>query len=269
MQCAFQSIRGAVVAAAAGAFVLATPAHAQRFSRDYQSYEPAVEDLPYSGQFTFARLSFVTGPGGFYYRGMPAWAHGYPDAEFHLLQIMDLLSTVKPRLDHSKVVQMDDPELFKYPVAYMAEADFWVLGDKEVTELRKYLLKGGFIIFDDFRDPGRFGGTGWEGFQETMKRILPQGTIVDLSPKDPIFHSFYEITSFGPEMLPRGYDDGAPVLRGIYQDNDPTKRLMVMINFNTDISDFWEFSGQGRYAVTQSNQGYKLGVNYLVYALSH
>jgi hypothetical protein len=226
-----------------------------------------VPSVQYDGRFTFARLSFVTGPGGYYYNGMPAWAHGYNLAERNLVQILNSLSTVGPRLETGVVYNLDNPELFKYPLAYMAEADFWTLSDKEALAFRNYLLKGGFVIFDDFRDPGRFGGTGWDGFVANMSRVLPHVRFFDLTPADPIFHTFYEINSFS--IIPQRYDADKPILRAIYEDNDPTRRMLAMINFNTDVSDYWEFSAQGYMPISQSNEAYKLGVNYLIYAMSH
>jgi hypothetical protein len=246
-------------------------AGAQSFGRNQPIQSPYVQNVKYDGRFTFARLSFTPGgPGNpYYYRGLPPWAHGYDEAERNLVQILNSLSTAHPRLEMGVVYGLDDPELFKYPLSYMAEADFLTLSEKEVLAFRKYLQKGGFVIFDDFRDPGRWGGIGWVGFAAAMQRVLPGARIVDLTPKDPIFHSFYDINSFGPEILPQAYDAGRPMLRGIYEDNDPAKRMIAMINFNADISDFWEFSGTGWYPMNKSNEGYKLGVNYLIYAMSH
>ncbi|MGH7584146.1 MAG: DUF4159 domain-containing protein [Gemmatimonadales bacterium] len=245
-------------------------ASAQRYGRnpDYVQ-NPFVQNIPYDGRFTFARLSYTTGEGGYYYRGLPSWAHGYDLAERNLMQIVNLLSTVHPRLERGVVYNLDDPELFNYPICYMTEAGYWTLTDKEAVAFRKYLLKGGFVIFDDFRDeyrnPNPLGGYG--NFRANLLRILPDARIVDLTPKDPIFHSFYEINDFG--IIHQYYDRGAPVLQGVYVDNDPSKRLLAMINFNTDVSNYWEFSGTGSRPIPESNEAYKLGVNYLIYAMSH
>ena len=244
---------------------------AQGFGRNRnQGYAPTpfVQNVPYDGRFVFARLSYVTGPGGYYYRQSPAWAHGYDLAERNLMQILNSLSTVHPRLETGVVYNLDDPQLFKYPLTYMTEAGYWTFSDKEALAFRKYLLKGGFVIFDDFRDDFRNGG-GYENFLANMKRILPNARIVDLTPKDPIFHSFYEINSFDERIMPQAYGSGRPLLQGIYEDNDPNKRMIAMINFNKDVSNFWEFSGQGFYPIDESNQGYKLGINYLIYAMTH
>jgi hypothetical protein len=243
---------------------------AQGFGRNNPGYvqTPFVQNVKYDGRFTFARLSYTTNsPRGYYYRGLPAWAHGYDLAERNLMQILTSLSTVHPRLEGGVVLNLDDPELFKYPLAYMAEAGWWGLTDKEALAFRKYLQKGGFVIFDDFRDDFNRGNTGYANFKADIQRILPNARIVDLTPKEPIFHSFYEINSFS--VVPQSYDRAPLEMQGIYEDNDPSKRLIAIINFNQDVSDFWEFSGQGWYSINESNQGYKVGINYLIYAMSH
>lgn len=255
--------RRIVVLAAVG-LLCATVAAAQFFDRG----EPRIKNAPYDGRFTFARIRYTSAPGGYYYRGLPAWAHGYPIAERNLMKIMNELSYLNPRIEDSVVLTLDDPELPKYPVAYMTEAGFWTMTNKEAAGFRAYLLKGGFVIFDDFRNvPYDHGGDGWENFEANMKRVLPDARFVDLDPSETIFHSFFEIDSF--DIIPQYYDQGRPVLRGLFEDNDPAKRLMVMVNLNTDVSNFWEFSAQGLKPIDESNQAYKLGVNYLLYGLTH
>ena len=228
--------------------------------------EPDVRNIHYDGRFTFARLKYTTGPGGYYYRALPAWAHGYAVAERNLMKIVNDISDVNPHMDESNVLALDDPDLCRYPVAYMTEAGYWTLTDREAAAFRAYLLKGGFVIFDDFRGVGR-GGGGWENFEANMRRVLPEARFVDLTPTQPIFHSFFEINSF--EIIPQDYDRGQPVLRGLFEGNDPTKRLMAIVNFNTDVANFWEFSATGFKPIAESNQAYKLGVNYIIYGLTH
>ncbi|MGH7688972.1 MAG: DUF4159 domain-containing protein [Gemmatimonadaceae bacterium] len=250
-------------------------ANAQRPGRGFGRYfgrrempDTTAHNPPYDGRFTFARIAFTTNsPAGFYYMGLPAWAHGYPNSERNLMHIIRTVSLLDTHPNQTVVVRLGDPLLFKYPVSYMTEADFWGMTDAEAANLRAYLLKGGFVIFDDFRDDFRDNDQGWANFAMQMHRVLPQSQIVDLKPTDPIFHSFFDIDSFG--IVPQYYDRGPPVFRGIYEDNDPAKRLMVMINFNTDVSNFWEFSAEGWYPVAESNEAYKLGVNYVIYALTH
>jgi hypothetical protein len=222
----------------------------------------------YDGRFMFARLKYTVGQGGYYYRGLPSWAHGEPYAEENLMKIMESISLLNPHVDQSVVMSIDDPDVFKFPVAYMVEAGFWTLSDKEAELFRAYLQKGGFVIFDDFRGPGRiYWGGGWDNFANNMQRILPGAQIVRLDASHPIFHCFFDINAL--DIVPQAYDSGSPEFLGIYEDNNPQKRLMAIINFQTDISDFWEFSGRGFYPVDASNEAYKLGVNYIIYGLTH
>ncbi len=245
---------------------LATIAWAQRRRRPRGPIqEPAIHNIPYDGRFTFARLKFTTGPGGYYYFGLPAWAHGYPRAEDNLTRIMDEVTALEPHVDAANVLALDDPELDKFPVAYMTEAGYWTMTDEEAAAFRAYLLKGGFVIFDDFRDD--FGNAGWMNFDAQMQRVLPGVRYFDLSPSDPIFHAFFDIDSF--DIVPQYYDRGAPVFKAVYENNDPSKRMMAVVNFNTDISNFWEFSALGYRPVEESNEAYKLGVNYVMYAMTH
>ena len=269
MRAAASSIAAPVlhVLRATAALALLATASPTRPARDVSGSDPDVHNTRYDGRFTFARLRYTTGPGGYYYRGLPAWAHGYNLAEVNLMKIMREVTALHPHVDETNAFALDDPELLKYPIAYMTEAGYWTMTDREAAALRKYLLKGGFIIFDDFRDDFYRGGGGWANFEAQMERVLPDGRFVDLDPSQPIFHSFFDIDSF--DNLPQFYDRGRPVFRGIFENNDPKRRLMVMVNFNTDVSNFWEFSATGWVPVEESNEGYKLGVNYLMYGLTH
>jgi len=213
-------------------------------------------------------VNYESAPGGYWYRGLPAWAHGYPLAEQNLMKIMNELSYLGANEEEINTLTLDDPELFKYTVSYMAEPGFWTITPKETAAFRAYLLKGGFVIFDDFRADGdpRAGG-GWENFEANMRLVLPQAKFIDLDPSLPIFHSFFEINSF--DIVPQSYDRGRPIFRGVFEDNDPKKRLMAVVNYSTDISDYWEFSATGFKPISESNEAYKIGVNYLLYGLTH
>ena len=216
---------------------------------------------PYDGRFSFVRLRY--GPDyGFVSQGLP-WSHDYPTGEQHYMKILNELSYLNPHVDETSILPLDSPDLCKYPVAYMAEPGFLTLTDGEVAAFRTYLLKGGFVIFDDFAE--RRGG--WDNFEAQMRRVLPEGRFVDLDASNPIFHAFFEIPNL--DIIPQYYDTGKPIFRGIYENNDPTKRLLVMVNFNTDISEFWEFSDTGLKPIDESNEAYKLGVNYIIYGMTH
>ena len=240
-------------------------AQRRRFDASPVPFSPPA-NLPYDGRFAFARLTYVSGPGGYYYRGLPAWAHGYPHAEGNLMKIMNEVSLLGPHIDESITVALDDPELCRYPVAYMTEAGYWTMTDREAAAFRAYLEKGGFVVFDDFRGDVR-GGGGWENFEANMARVIPGARFLDMDASHPIFHAFFEIASL--DIIPQDYDRGRPILRGLFEGNDPGRRLMAMVNYNTDVSNFWEFSGSGLRPINESNEAYKLGVNYIIYGMTH
>jgi hypothetical protein len=157
-------------------------------------------------------------------------------------------------------VAIGSPDLFKYPISYMAEAGFWTQTDEEAKNLRAYLLKGGFIIFDDFR------GNDWANFEAQMKRILPDVRMVELELTHPIFHSFFDILTLDFKQY---YDRDPPYFIGAYLDNDPNKRLLFMANYNNDVGEYWEWSDMGWTPIDLSNEAYKLGVNYIIYGITH
>jgi hypothetical protein len=232
-------------------------------------------NIHYDGRFTFVRVKYTTAPGGFWYGGWPAWGHGHPLAEQNLMRIMSELTFLNPHTEEIDTLSIDDPELFKYPVAYIIEPDWWEMTDREAVALRAYIEKGGFVIVDDFkpqRGRGRgFGGeaygSGWEVFADHMKRAMPQARFLEMSASHPIFHSFFEINRL--DIIPQAYIGGQPIFRGMFEGNDPNKRLQMIVDYNTDISQFWEWSGTGLRPVDDTNEAYKLGVNYIIYGLTH
>ena len=226
-------------------------------------------NVPYDGRFTFARLSFtpadLSGWGG--RRGRQLyWDHDWPIAEDNLMKLLRELTHIRPFMEGSNIFAADDPELLKYPVAYVSEPGHWMLSDAEVEGLRNYLLKGGFLIFDDFADDYGWGAYEWSTFEQGMLRVLPGARPVQLDFSHPIFSSFFQIDSL---ELQHPYRYVYAEFWGIYEDNDPTKRLLAIINYNADIGDYWEFSDSGWYPIPLSNEAYKLGVNYIIYAMTH
>ena len=223
----------------------------------------AVHNVPYDGRFTFARIRFdpMGGESDFFGRRDLKWDHDFPRAERNFMRILRELSTVRPYMDGGNVFTLDDPELFKYPVAYMSEPGFWAPTDKEADALRTYLQKGGFIIFDDFF------GAHWYNFETQLRKVLPQARFVPLDPSHPIFDSFFRIEA--PAGANGGGRRGQAQFVGVFEDNDPTKRLLMIANYNNDIGENWEWSDSGFIPVELSNEAYKLGVNYVVYAMTH
>ncbi len=230
-----------------------------------QGYEEERADpknnIAYDGRFTFARIKYEFAPRGWTPDGRPdtKWDHDYPRAEINFTRILQELTTLRPYTGGSNIFTLDDPDLAKYPLAYMAEPGFWTMTEEEEEGLRAYLLKGGFIIFDDFT------GAQWMNFEEKMRRVLPEGRLVPLDATHPIFDAFYRIEALD-FRTPYGFV--RPIFYGIFEDNDPTRRLLAIVNYNNDIAEYWEFSGTGYYPVDLSNEAYKLGINYVIYGMT-
>jgi hypothetical protein len=268
-------------------FVMAAAALAQRRREfggfGFRSRMRILQNTPYDGRFTFVRMNYESTPDGYWYGGLPAWAHGYPVAEKNLMLIMNEVSYLGAHDQGFNSIRFDDPELFKYPIAYVIEPDWWAITESESKALRDYMLKGGFVIVDDFklreraftgfaggaefvRTPGS-GGGGWPSFEDMMKHVMPDHRFFNMDATHPIFHAFFEISRL--DNFPQAYIAGQPIFRGMYEDNDPGKRLMMIVNYNTDISQYWEWSGRGFRPFDETNEAYKLGVNYVIYGLTH
>ena len=210
--------------------------------------------VEYDGRFSFVRLRYQ---GGF--RRDPGWLHDYPRADWHLQRIIEEITYTRTLRDESNILTLDDPDLGLYPLVYMSEPGFWTLNEAETLGLRGYLQKGGFIVFDDFR-----GARDWTNLRQRMEEVLPEARWVPLDATHPIFHSFFDIDS----LVRQGYYGEAAFL-GVFEDNDPQKRLLAIANYNHDLGELWEFSDTGWVPVDLSNEAYKYGVNYVIYAMTH
>jgi hypothetical protein len=197
-------------------------------------------------------------------QGHSGWEFDYPAMERNFMTILNDLTSVHPHVRESNIHAMDDPELGRYPVAYLSEPGWWHPDDSQAAGLRTWLAKGGFLIVDDFYGPYQ-----WQNFDQAMHKVLPNGRIVPLDVSNPIFDSFFHIKTLEGMSHPDQPGVWPAQFKGIYEDNDPSKRLMVIINYNNDIGDYMEWSGQGVYAINFSNDAYKLATNYVVYALTH
>jgi hypothetical protein len=276
---------GAVVLAAAAAVVAGAqqqPAEGgSRIGRAIQGLfgdrgrtpEPAASQIPHDGRFVIARIRFTVsrgglggfGDGGFGRRGgsrEPPWAHDYPRAERNFMTLLGRITTMKTYdgEEGGAIVDIGSAELFRYPIAYFCEPGFWTQTDEEAANLRAYLQKGGFIIFDDFR------GRDLDNFTTELKRVLPDARLIELEASHQVFHSFFEIESLEFHQF---YDRDRPIFYGVFQDNDPSKRMLAIVNYNNDISEYWEWSDTGWNPIDLTNEAYKFGVNYVVYGITH
>jgi len=211
-------------------------------------------NVAYDGRFTFVRLRYRE-------ERSAGWAYDYPAMERHFMKVVKEITTIGPVVDGSNIHDLDDPELHRFPIAYLSEPGYWVMTDAEAKGLREYLLKGGFLIVDDFM------GREWYNFEAQMLRVLPGAQIVPMNVSHPIFDSFFHLKTL--DMTYPNRPSIQAEFRGIYEDNDPTKRLMVIINYNNDIGDYMEWSNDDLYPVNLTNEAYKFAVNYITYGLTH
>ena len=220
-------------------------------------------NVPYDGRFTFARIRYNRGGWG---RGRGGWAADYPLMERNLTEMLAEITALVPHTTGSNVHDLDDPELLKYPVAYLSEPGYWYPSDAEVRGLQEYLAKGGFLIVDDFHFDNE-----WSVFETAMRKVLPDARIDPLDVTHPIFNSFFNIQSlrvpYPGNLGERGlYGE----FYGIYEDNDASKHLKVVINYNMDVGDYVEWAQSSRaYSFAPTNEAYKFMINYLIYGLTH
>jgi hypothetical protein len=251
----------------------------QRPFRQYPSVEYGEFPLPPNWQqkaeFAFARLMFPPGfndgyKGRFdgpWQQGLSLWTQDYPRADRAFSQALGRLTRLQVRPVEQPVNLDDGDEVYNWPWLYAVQVGEWGLTDAQAKKLRDYLLRGGFFMADDFH-----GTLEWSVFEDSMKRVFPDRPLVDIPDKDPIFHTVFDLEDryriTGAEHLATGYKNNGKVPRwlGIYDDKG---RIMVAATFNSDVGDSWEWADDPRYPQKFSDLGIRLGVNYVIYAMTH
>jgi hypothetical protein len=235
-----------------------------------------------SAEFHFIRVEYTDLPQyhrGFGYasrdgRGTGWWLVDWPDADNHFtrgVQRLTRIDTGDPR--H---LRLTDDHLFEYPWIYATQTGWWGLSDAETARLREYLLRGGFLVVDDFWGPEQ-----WELFRQTMDRVLPNHPITDIAESDSVMHVLYNIQEKdftfipGSRHLRRGPggaiqivqpEGTSPAWRALYDDRN---RMVVAVNFNTDVGDAWEFADVPYYPEAMTTLAYRFGINYVIYSMTH
>ncbi|MBV8834130.1 MAG: DUF4159 domain-containing protein [Acidobacteriaceae bacterium] len=240
--------------------------------REYPGWEynnfPIPPDCDVPGEWVFARFMYRAVYGWRGGRG-PNWTIDYPRSDRHLSAAVRRLTRIQTRSVEQPVAAEDGDDIYNWPWLYAVEVGHWDLTDLQAAKLRDFLDRGGFFMCDDFH-----GTLEWEVFEASMRKVFPDRPIVDLPDSDPIFHSVYDLD--GRYQVPgeqfvyshRTYEkDGyQPRWRGIY---DGKGRLVVAICHNMDLGDSWEHADNPEYPEQYSALGFRIGVNYLVYAMTH
>ncbi len=259
--------------------------------------ERPVATTPDDGELHFARLNYSGGYGGGGFRGGGFRGGGFrgggfrggrfgnlsgcqsqyftdsaadtdwPCAEDHLMEGVSRLTRVDT--GENRIVAPIDDAIMNYPWIYAVEVGRWYLDETDAAHLREYLLRGGFLVVDDFH-----GTSQWNSFEESMRRVFPDRPIIEIPETDALLHILYDIDEniqipgiqylrSGQTYEQDGYD---PHWRGIYDDEG---RLMVAINWNMDLGDAWEHADVPEYPESMTALAYRYAINYIVYAMTH
>ena len=269
----------------AGFVVVGTLFAFQRPFRVYRSLEPydnvhLPSDWQERTEWTFARLMYPPHPnarfgryrfssGNLWTEGGTSWSQDYPRADRHFSQALRRLTRIHVRSVEQPVNPDEEDDIFNWPWLCAGEMGDWKLTEPQSRKLREYLLRGGFLMLDDF-----WGTEEWNRFEESMSMVFPERPIVEIESADPIFHTVYDLDDRyqipGEWALRRGTtyrsDGSVPHWMGIYDDHG---RVMVAIAFNSDIGDSWEWADEPEYPERYSALGIRIGVNYVLYALTH
>jgi Domain of unknown function (DUF4159) len=212
----------------------------------------AFPNLKYDDRWTFTRLR---------YHPSSSWNHDYPRADRHLAYIIADVTTARVHTDGSNVLDLGDPEIFRHPLVYMSEPGFWDMTDADARNLREYLLKGGLILFDDFET------SQWNNMAAQMRRVLPENQWIEIDVTHPIFHSFFDLKKI--DYHHPMYPGMVPTYKALFEGNNPNGRMIALANHNNDLAEYWEWSGTGLFGIDPTNEAYRIGVNYVIYSLTH
>ena len=215
-------------------------------------WSSASPNVKYDDRWAFTRLR---------YRSNSSWSHDYPRADRHLAYIIGDISTARVHTDGSNVLDLDDPEIFRHPLVYMSEPGFWDMTDREAQNLRQYLLKGGLILFDDFET------TQWNNMAVQMRRVVPENHWIEIDIAHPIFHTFFDLKKI--DYHHPMYPGMVPEYKALFEGNDPKGRMIALANHNNDLAEYWEWSDRGFFGIDPTNEAYRIGVNYVIYSLTH
>lgn len=231
---------------------------------------PKPSNIKRPGEYTFARIIYPSPHSPYNYAFGGAWRVDYPEADYNFMEGIHLWAGTNLFLASGPVqVKPTDPRLFDYPFSYIVEPGNLELTDEDVAAMREYLLRGGFLMLDDFH-----GEIEWQHARGELKRIFPEYEIKDLPLTHPIFHSYFDLNQVvqvpGVAALIQGvtYEKGGvtPHYMGIENKNG---RLMVFITRNCDLGDAWEWINDPRYPANYGMMAYKIGINVIIYAMSH
>ena len=278
--------RGRAIPVALAVTCLIGIVSAQLPFREYEGAEYRMGQVPMPanwqepGEWVFARLMYPQAREAVAFRntalfdwrnGYTSWTIDYPRADRHMIEMTNRLTRVKGRSVEQPVNLDDDDDVMNFPWMYVVEPGQWELSDAQAKKLRDYLLRGGFLMTDDFH-----GLYEWQIFAQTMGRVFPDRPIVDVPATHESFHTIWDLEDryqvpgeqflYSGRTFERDASGMQPHWRGIYADNG---RLMVAICHNMDLGDAVEHSDNPAYPEKYSAQAMRTFVDYLIYSMTH
>lgn len=263
-------------------FALALCSGVYGFQRvaDWERRAPQTQE---KAEFSWSRLSYTTAMGGEGYGGYTRWGgsfgygrgatwqRDYPKADRQFLVALNRLTRIQGR-STEQVVSLDNDDIFNYPFVYAVQVQTWSFTDEQAKRMREYLLKGGFLMVDDFH-----GTADWENFMTGMRQIFPDAArypVEDLRDKDEIFHVLYDMDDRfqvpGEHYVRTGrtYEKDGYVAkwRGVRDDKG---RLVIAICHNMHLGDAWEWADDPEYPEQFASMAFRVGLNYVMYSMTH
>jgi hypothetical protein len=237
---------------------------------------PLPDDYRDPAEWTFARLMFPPGPLNGYrnrdwewHRGVSLWTQDFPRADRHFSLAVRRLTRIGAR-SVEQIVNLDEGDAYDWPWLYAVQVGEWGLTDEQGQELREYCERGGFFMADDFHASAE-----WYEFASRIQKAFPGRQLEELPEDDPIFGTVYTIRDkiqiVGWEHLRTGMHKGDDTGIGShwFGIRDEKGRVMVAACYNSDTGDAWEWADEPRYPQPMADQSIRLGVNYIVYSMTH
>jgi hypothetical protein len=251
----------AVTSGGLSAIALASP---QFFGQDEDYYPQSHE----KAEFSWSRLRYTSAMSSFGGYDYGTWSRDYPKADRQFLLAMKRLTRINGR-STEQVVDLDGDDIFNYPWVYAVQVQTWTFTDAEAKRMRDFLLKGGFLMVDDFH-----GTADWENFMNGMRMVFPNRPVEDLDNKDEIFHVLYDLDDRfqvpGEQYIRTGRtyekDGYVPKWRAIRDDKG---RVMVAICHNMHLGDAWEWADSPEYPEKFAGMAFRIGLNYIIYGMTH
>lgn len=187
------------------------------------------------------------------------WSHNYPSSDRHFVQVLSEATSINVTGMSYKIVDLGSPDVFRYPFAVVSEPGELALTEPEVRNLHEYIERGGFIVFDDFD-----GQYDLSVLQRDLHRAFPDRDLERLTIDDEIFHMFFDIDRLNvtsPYLV-----EGEPIFYGL---RNSRGTLGLIACYNNDLENFWDYIDDGRYPLKPSIEGFRLGINFILYSMTH